>query len=237
MSVPTQGPSISLVKYDTATLVSTSTKKKKGTKLSSKKKKSNEEECLNTFLPPREFTQDGQLWIQEVSATPATRIDVINLQDSLDSRLQQRGARETGICPIREELFAQCFDEIIRQIAIQCIERGLLLVRVRDELRMTKQAYQTLYESAIAYGMRKALQAEQEKIEMAEKIKSLENENQELERSVESLEKHIEDTETKDKEDREKSEKLHQENVDALKKSIQAVKDELQSQLAAPKKN
>ena len=44
-------------------------------------------------------------------------------------------------------------------------------------------------------------------------------------------------TETKDKDDREKSEKLHQENVDALKKSIQAVKDELQSQLAAPKKN
>ena len=237
MSVPTQGPSISLVKYDTATLVSTSTKKKKGTKLSSKKKKSNEEECLNTFLPPREFTQDGQLWIQEVSATPATRIDVINLQDSLDSRLQQRGARETGICPIREELFSQCFDEIIRQIAIQCIERGLLLVRVRDELRMTKQAYQTLYESAIAYGMRKALQAEQEKLEMADKIKSLESENQELERSVESLEKHIDDTDAKDKEDREKSEKLHQENVDALKKSIQAVKDELQSQLAAPKKN
>ena len=41
------------------------------------------------------------------------------------------------------------------------MERGLLLLRVRDELRMTLHAYQTLYESSIAFGIRKALQAEQ----------------------------------------------------------------------------
>lgn len=34
----------------------------------------------------------------------------------------------------------------------------MLLLRVRDEIRMTIAAYQTLYESSIAYGMRKALQ-------------------------------------------------------------------------------
>ena len=31
------------------------------------------------------------------------------LQEQLDQRLQQRQARETGICPIREELYSQCF--------------------------------------------------------------------------------------------------------------------------------
>lgn len=51
-------------------------------------------------------------------------------------------ARETGICPVREELYAQCFDEIIRQVTINCAERGLLLLRVRDEMRMTIAAYQ-----------------------------------------------------------------------------------------------
>ena len=95
-----------------------------------------------------------------VSPTPATRVDVINLQDDLDEKLQSRQARETGICPIREELYSQCFDELIRQITINCAERGFLLVRVRDEIKMTIQAYQTLYESSIAYGMRKALMAE-----------------------------------------------------------------------------
>ena len=28
----------------------------------------------------REWTEDGQLWVQYVSSTPATRLDVINLQ-------------------------------------------------------------------------------------------------------------------------------------------------------------
>lgn len=51
-------------------------------------------------------------------------------------------ARETGICPVREELYSQCLDELIRQVTINCAERGLLLLRVRDELRMSIAAYQ-----------------------------------------------------------------------------------------------
>ena len=47
--------------------------------------------------------------MQYVSSTPATRLDVVNLQQHLDHQLQARQARETGICPIREELYAQCF--------------------------------------------------------------------------------------------------------------------------------
>ena len=48
-------------------------------------------------------------------------------------------------------------------------------MRVRDEIRMTVQAYQTLYESSIAYGMRKALLAEQKKNEMKSRIKELDD--------------------------------------------------------------
>ena len=135
----------------------------------------------------REWTQDGQLWVQYVSSNPATRLDVITLQDQLDKRLLQNQARETGICPIREELYGQCFgwylfqtfnrrvtkqyiDELIRQLTINCAERGLLLLRVRDEIRMTIAAYQTLYESSIAFGMRKALQSEQEKVDICDQL-------------------------------------------------------------------
>ena len=57
-----------------------------------------------------------------------------------DALLSQ--ARETGICPVREELYAQCFDELIREVTINCAERGLLLLRVRDEMHMTIAAYQ-----------------------------------------------------------------------------------------------
>ena len=96
------------------------------------------EDYLNSILPPREYQDSGQLWVQYVSPTPATRIDVINLQDELDKKLQERQARETGICPIREELYSQAFDELIREVTINCAERGYLLLRVRDEMRMTK---------------------------------------------------------------------------------------------------
>jgi len=49
-------------------------------------------------------------------------------------------------------------DELIRQVTVNCAERGLLLLRVRDEIKMTLAAYQTLYQSSIAFGIRKALQ-------------------------------------------------------------------------------
>jgi dynein light intermediate chain len=158
-------PSHSLVKYNTPILVSTSKGDKKKLKKTLPPVKeaapTSNEDLLNSILPPREFTQTGQLWIQYVSSTPATRVDVVNLRRDLDSKLQQRQAIETGICPIREELYAQCFDELIREITINCNDRGYLLVRVRNEINMTIEAYQTLYESAISSGMRKALQSDQ----------------------------------------------------------------------------
>jgi len=45
-------------------------------------------------LSCREWTEEGQLWVQYVSSTPATRLDVINLQEKLDQQLQQRQVGE-----------------------------------------------------------------------------------------------------------------------------------------------
>lgn len=59
----------------------------------------------------REWTENSQLWVQQVSSTPCTRMDVIHLQEQLDLKLQQRQARETGICPVRRELYSQCFGQ------------------------------------------------------------------------------------------------------------------------------
>ena len=36
---------------------------------------------------------------------------------------------------VRRELYAQCFEELIRQTLLSSLERGLLLLRVRDEFR------------------------------------------------------------------------------------------------------
>ena len=112
------------------------------------------------------------------------------VQEALDQRLQLRRARECGICTIREELYAQAFgikrsvncisfrisahyvlaDELIREITIECAERGLLLLRIRDEARMRIAAYQTLYESSLAFAVRKAILADSEKLELEQKV-------------------------------------------------------------------
>lgn len=193
------------------------------------------EEILNNILPPREWEEDGQLWRQHVSTTPATRLDVINLQELLDMRLQQRQARETGICPVRRELYIQCFDEIIRQVTINCAERGLLLLRIRDEARMTMDAYQSLYCSSIAFGMRKALQAEQGKADLEAEIASLKETKKDLERTVMELKLKAEQNERRANEMRDAEEKKHNEEIAFLKKTNQQLKAQLEG-IIAPKK-
>lgn len=229
----------SLVKYDNPVLVSTSKGRGRKGKLppvEQKQQLTQTEDILNSILPPREWTAEGQLWVQYVSSTPATRLDVINLQEQLDQKLQQRQARETGICPIREELYAQCFDELIRQVTINCAERGLLLLRVRDEIRMTIAAYQTLYESSIAFGMRKALMAEQKKAEMEATIKRLNAEKEELEQQVELLKARCRKIEEEANEQRALDEKKHADEVGHLKSINDNLKRSLEQLLAAPKK-
>ena len=56
---------------------------------------------------------------------------------------------------------------------------------------MTMQAYQSLYESSIAYGMRKALMAEQKKNEMQTNITQLRQACEDLENEVARLDQEI----------------------------------------------
>lgn len=60
-------------------------------------------------------------------------------------------------------------------MAVNCGERGLLLSRVRDESQTTLAAYKTLYESSIAFGIRKALLAEKARAKMKKTVKALTN--------------------------------------------------------------
>ncbi|KAJ3045095.1 Axonemal dynein light intermediate polypeptide 1 [Rhizophlyctis rosea] len=194
------------------------------------------EDILNSILPPREWEESGQLWVQKVSSTPATRLDVINLQEQLDHMLQKRQARETGICPVRRELYSQCFDELIRQVTISCQERGLLLLRVRDEIRMSIAAYQTLYESSVAFGMRKALMAEQGKADMENRIKELEEEKRQLEQTVLELKAKCEAIEKRESERRSMEERKHAEEIAFLKKTNVQLKTQLEGILSPQKK-
>jgi dynein light intermediate chain len=135
----------------------------------------------------------------------------------LDQKLMERQARESGICPVREELFSQCFDEIIRQVTLNEPERGLLLLRVRDEIKMTIAAYQTLYQSSVTFAMRKQLQAEHGKADLERKIEELESKKTKLENKVIELKSKIEAIEKRNRERQEIEQKKRSEELEFLR--------------------
>lgn len=219
------------------------------------------DEILNCILPPREWEENGKRWRQKVSNQPATRMDVIKLTEMLDMSLQHLQARETGICPIRRALYSQCFDEIIRQVSfvsntiafclkcntyilynslnfqvtINCAERGLLLLKVRDELKMTMDAYRSLYESSIAFGIRKSLSAEHNKLDMQERLTELEAEKQKIKDDLATAIAKYEMAQRQGTEQRIAEQQRHNEEINFLKRSNQQLKAQLEG-IIAPKK-
>ena len=155
-------------------------------------------ETLNSMFPPKQWEENGHKYIQYVSPSPATREKSRDLFKALDQKLKERRAKEKGICPVREELYSQCFDEIIRQVTIDNPDRGLLLLKVRDEIKMSIASYQILYESAILYGIRKQLQAEDARMKLKKELEEKEKKNIELtnkkielEKKLKTLKKHF----------------------------------------------
>ena len=80
-----------------------------------------------------EDLEENLRWLT-ITGVPPLLGATTHIHTHTHTQLQQRQARETGICPVREELYAQCFDELIRQVTLDQPERGLLLMRVRDEI-------------------------------------------------------------------------------------------------------
>ena len=104
------------------------------------------------------------------------------------SALERLQARPGGICPVREQLFSELFDELIRQVTIECPERGLMLLRTRDQLRMTLMCYLTLHRSSCDLGVSKSVHAESCVRELEDNRQVLELQTQVLKTRVVELE-------------------------------------------------
>ena len=78
---------------------------------------------------------------------------------------------------------------------------------------MRISAYETLYESSIAYGIRKALMAEQRKMELESNIQDLKASQRDLEMQVENLKETIENRQARALEKRQAEEKAHADEV------------------------
>jgi dynein light intermediate chain len=243
----------SLVKYDTPYLISSTSKNRKTLEdLKESEEQSNTylrniinkdddeslanfkysvKDALNRLLPPKKITDKDQEWVQYVTCTPVAKSDVVNLQENLERKLQTEQARETGICPIREKLYTECFDELIRQITLNCLERGILLTRIKKELNMTVNSYQSLYESSIAYGIRTLLLAEEEKKKLSDEIGNIEKDCESLESEINEIDAKL--RQHKEEDDAERKQLLleHQQIIEENRAKGKAIKEKLRDKL------
>ncbi|XP_040021071.2 33 kDa inner dynein arm light chain, axonemal [Gasterosteus aculeatus] len=231
-------PSETLVKYDPPVLVNkTDMKSRKPTSEAAEAPGQGIQEILNRIFPPREWMEGNQLWVQQVSSAPFTRADIIQLEELLDRRLQQSQARGTGICPQRTALSFQCFDELIRQVTIECAERGALLLMVRDQIQMTFGVYQALNEGSMAFGTRKALQAELGKADEEKTISDLEEENRDLKKQLSDLTADNETIEKRENEQQRMENEKHAEKIQVLTKANEQFRNKLEGIIAAKTQN
>lgn len=188
--------------------------------------KTQPEDILHQLFPPITWEEDGETWIQFVNCEVASRMDVITLQEQLDLRCQQRSALKFGICPVREDLYQQCFDEMIRQTTLTCAERGVLMSRIRDELQISIEAYKTMFETGCQLSMRQSLLLEAKKAVIPQ-LQQMDEETAMAERQVNELKAKHEAIEKREIERRQADELKHREEVNFLKKANQQLTNEI----------
>ena len=92
---------------------------------------------------------------------------------------------------------------------------------------MVKSSLQQLYDSSIAYGLKKALIAYQSKTDMHDRIKSLQKENNELRKTIEALEQEETDFLADDEAERTRQMDAHNSEKQTMKDEIARTKVEL----------
>lgn len=145
-------------------------------------KLSDVERLLYTLLPPKRSVckETGRTIMQFVSLEPPLRTEVAELHERLIQQLHQRRARNSGICPIRREVYAEVFDELIRQTTLEEPARGVLLLRVRDELYQTLAAHCSLLERAMHSASKRRADATEGLDVLKRHIKELEEKRSKL---------------------------------------------------------
>lgn len=153
----------------------------------------------------------------------------------MDEQLKNSSAKETGICNVREELYSQCMDELIRQITINCLQRGELLNHIKEQMKETINYYQKLYESSMGFAMRQVLRETKKKNKLEKREKDLLNDISSLKASIDDKEKEINEKQRHFEEQLNDKNVDHEELIKNLKDGIENKKKKLKEILTTPK--
>ena len=164
------------------------------------------EELIPLLLPPSAVNpySDPDLADKIPSVKPPVKEDIDRIAKRLEDLIQQRKCKSQGIYEIRNEIYLETLNEMIRQISIDCPERGILLALIRNEITKSISNYKRLFNNSQAFAVRRELSAEEgveeltkRKQELERRLTELKNRSITLSCQMENLEANIENVEVK----------------------------------------
>ncbi|GMH71740.1 hypothetical protein TL16_g05731 [Triparma laevis f. inornata] len=144
-------------------------------------------EMTRSIIPNR-LVKGGEM---TVSTVIRGRMDVEELEKGLGEALDRFQVRPKPVCSLRSVIYSELFDELIRQVTLERPERGLFLLRVRDEIRLTIQNHLEVFRSMSNYGSMKLGEAEVNYMELEDTIKEKKERREALKTRVEELERKL----------------------------------------------
>ena len=160
------------------------------------------------------------------------------LAKKLEELINERKCKLEGVCEIRNELYMETFNELIRHITIDCPERGILLANIRDEIQYTLSAFEELYDNELGFNSRRQVMADKDvdellkrKNELQFKLNNFRNKKINFIKELENLDrKHAEVEEKLNKENQQEIEFLeHQNKILAnFLEHVKSIKDPLE---------
>ena len=131
-------------------------------------------EQLDKLFPPKKgITEEGEVKTIRASRHQANLFDIHQLSEDLDNVINTLENEQSGFSRQRLAVHIRMFDELIRQEVIACLQSGLLLVNVRDEVLGTMKFMEKLQKSCFAYAVTKDLLAQREIIQKRKEISEL----------------------------------------------------------------
>ena len=147
---------------------------------------------------------DPSLKDKQPSTKNPEKEDIGKIAKQLEDLIQQRKCKSQGICEIRNEIYLETLNEMIRHISMDCPERGILLTLIRNEITNSLANYKRLFDSSQGFAVRRELSAENgvegllgKKLELERKLAELKNKTILLNCQLENLDANIENVEVK----------------------------------------
>ena len=191
---------------------------------------------VDGLISPRQwYDEQGLRWVQHASPYPAARIDVVRTKERIDAMMRQRGAKPTGVCPIRSFICGEGFAEMIREVVAESWERGLLLRKIHSERVLAQKAHRELFESRCGYALRLALKGEKDTTSMVARIEQLRQRKAQLSSTEDEFKKKCEDIKAISDQAMKEDEFRHNQELVGFKREA-AQKKALLESLTAPTK-